>query len=147
VVQIRPAQAADIAIVRTLIQRAYGPYIERIGIRPAPLDDDYAARIGSGYVSVAVDPEVVGLIVLIDKPDHLLIENVAVEPRRQGEGIGRALLTFAEDHARQSGIQTLRLYTNAAMTENLALYSRLGYTEDERHSEDGFDRVFLSKRF
>jgi hypothetical protein len=39
----------------------------------------------------------------------------------------------------------LRLYTNAAMTENLTLYQRLGYREDERRGEAGFERVFLSK--
>jgi hypothetical protein len=32
------------------------------------------------------------------------------------------------------------------MTENLALYARLGYEEDERRREDGFARVFMSKR-
>lgn len=133
-------------VVRDLVQRAYSPYVERIGIRPGPLDDDYAARIEGGYLSVAEDPGIVGLIVLIGKPNHLLIENVAVEPSRQGEGIGRALLAFAEDQARQSGLPTLRLYTNAAMTENLALYARLGYSEDERRSDGGFQRVFLSKR-
>jgi hypothetical protein len=40
----------------------------------------------------------------------------------------------------------LRLYTNAAMRENLILYHRLGYQEDDRRGEDGFERVFLSKR-
>jgi ribosomal protein S18 acetylase RimI-like enzyme len=144
--RIRPAQAADLEVVGDLVQRAYLPYVERIGIRPGPLDDDYAERIDRGCVSVAEDPEIVGLIVLIDEPGHLLIENVAVEPSRQGGGVGRALLSFAEARARQSGTETLRLCTNAAMTENLALYARLGYREDDRRREDGFERVFLSKR-
>jgi ribosomal protein S18 acetylase RimI-like enzyme len=144
-VRIRPAHAADLGAVRELVHRAYVPYVERIGIRPGPLDDDYAERIGNGYVSVAEDPEIVGVIVLIDKSDHLLIENVAVEPNRQGEGIGRTLLALAEKRARETGRQMLRLYTNAAMTENLALYARLGYREDERRSDAGFERVFLSK--
>jgi hypothetical protein len=36
--------------------------------------------------------------------------------------------------------------TNAAMTENLAFYPRHGYVETHRASQDGFDRVFFSKR-
>jgi ribosomal protein S18 acetylase RimI-like enzyme len=114
------------------------------------MDDDYPDRIRRGLVHVAEDDRVVGLIVLIEKPGHLLIENVAVDPRRQGEGFGRALLGFAEDSARKAGLSTLRLYTHEMMTENLALYAELGYREDERRREEVldrvFDRVFLSKR-
>jgi ribosomal protein S18 acetylase RimI-like enzyme len=145
-VQIRPAHPADILVIRDLVQRAYGPYVERIGRQPAPMDDDYAEKVRQGHAFVAEDTGVVGLIVLIHKPDHVLIENVAVDPNRKGSGIGRALLAFAETSARKSGILTLRLYTNAAMTENLAFYPRLGYQEVDRRTDDGFERVFFSKR-
>lgn len=32
------------------------------------------------------------------------------------------------------------------MTQNLALYARLGYLRDERQAEAGSRRVFLTKR-
>jgi ribosomal protein S18 acetylase RimI-like enzyme len=144
--QVRPAESADISAIGDLVQRAYGPYIERIGRRPGPMDDDYAKRIRLGYAFVAEDGgTLVGLIVLIPRTDHMLVENVAVDPDRQGEGIGRTLLSFAETSAREAGISTLRLYTHAKMTENLALYDHLGYEEVERRAERGFERVFLSK--
>ena len=88
----------------------------------------------------------IGLIVLVEIGDRLLIENVAVDPDRQGEGIGRRLLEFAEGEARRAGIGTLVPYTHEKMSENLALYARLGYEEEERRRENGFSRVFLSKR-
>lgn len=110
------------------------------------MDDDYAEKVARGQVFVADDAGVVGLIVLIRKPDHVLIENVAIDPDRQGEGIGRALLAYAEMSARESGTPTMRLYTNAKMTENLAFYSHLGYQEVNRRRENGFERVFLAKR-
>jgi ribosomal protein S18 acetylase RimI-like enzyme len=110
------------------------------------MDDDYAARVGDGRVWVAdAGGEVAGLIVLIPHDDHLLVENVAVEPARQGQGIGRALLDFAERRAAELGIPELRLYTHVKMTENQALYVRLGYREVERRTENGFERVFMSK--
>ncbi|HWO15939.1 MAG TPA: GNAT family N-acetyltransferase, partial [Solirubrobacterales bacterium] len=124
----------------------YGMYVERIGGRPMPMDDDYAERVDRGLVFVADNGGVIGLIVLIQEPDHVLIENVAVDPDRQGEGIGRALLAHAETTAQESGNPAVRLYTNAKMTENLALYSSLGYKEVDRRRENGFERVFLSKR-
>jgi hypothetical protein len=39
----------------------------------------------------------------------------------------------------------VRLYTNAAMEENLVLYPRLGYREVGRRRDGGFDRVFFTK--
>ena len=39
----------------------------------------------------------------------------------------------------------LRLSTNALMSENLALYPRLGWTRTHRAEEDGYDRVFFRK--
>ena len=38
------------------------------------------------------------------------------------------------------------IYTNAAMTENLAYYPRHGYTQTHRAQLDGFQRVFFRKR-
>jgi N-acetylglutamate synthase-like GNAT family acetyltransferase len=83
-VQIRPAQAPDVVAVSEIVERAYGIYIERIGRRPAPIDDDYAEKIHKGAVFVADDGGVAGLLVLLIAPEHLLIENVAVDPERQG---------------------------------------------------------------
>ena len=62
------------------------------------MDDDYAEKVARGLVSVADEAgEIVGLIVLLRQPGHLLVENVAVAPERQGEGVGRDLLAFAEE--------------------------------------------------
>lgn len=145
--KIRPARLDEVDALSTIVQRAYEGYVARIGRRPAPMDDDYVARIESGQVSVAtVDGVLVGLIVTVLAPDHLMIENVAVDPAHHGQGLGGALLTHAEQIAKDAGVSELRLYTNAAMVENLAMYPRLGYREVERRRSGGFDRVFFSKR-
>jgi GNAT superfamily N-acetyltransferase len=70
---------------------------------------------------------------------------VAVDPRRQGEGLGRALLDFAELEAARRGLGELRLYTNAAMTENIRLYGRLGWQEYDRSTEGPYSRVYFCK--
>jgi ribosomal protein S18 acetylase RimI-like enzyme len=90
--------------------------------------------------------EVVGVLVLHERDTALLIENVAVHPSRQGRGIGRALVAFAEEQARAAGLAEVTLYTNARMTANLRFYPALGYAETGRRAEDGFDRVFYRKR-
>jgi ribosomal protein S18 acetylase RimI-like enzyme len=146
-VEIRLAEAEDVEPIADIVERAYCGYVERIGMRPGPMNDDYGEKVRGGHTFVADDDGgVAGLIVLVEMPNHLLVENVAVDPGRQGEGIGRELLAFAEERARAAGIDTLRLYTHEKMSENLALYARLGYEEDERrYVEYGFYRVFLVK--
>lgn len=144
--QIRPAVPGEAQEVHELVQRAYSHYVERIGRRPGPMDEDYTEKVAQNLVFVASEAgAIVGLIVLIRELEHLLVENVAVAPERQGEGIGRALLGFAEAVARETGTPTLRLYTHAAMTENLALYPRLGYEQADRRTDNGFERVFFVK--
>jgi ribosomal protein S18 acetylase RimI-like enzyme len=145
-VHIRLADAAEASAVAALVQRAYEHYVARIGARPRPMDADYPALIAAGQVWVAVDPDVVGVIVLDHHADHLQIDNVAVAPDRQGSGAGSALLAFAEDRARALEVPELRLFTHALMTENQAYYVRRGYVRTGQTVDDGFDRVFFAKR-
>ena len=107
---------------------------------------DFRAQIEAGRVYVIdVDGDVAGFIVLYRRQDHLHVENVAVFPSRQGLGLGRALLSFAEKEAARRGLQAIELYTNVKMTENLELYPRLGYVEIDRRDEEGFSRMFYRK--
>jgi len=144
---IRPATTADLPAIAACVEDAYATYIPRMGKRPAPMDADHAARIASTWVLTGPDagPDVAGLIVLIPDGGDLMIENVAVSPRHQGHGYGRRLMDFAEDQARERGAPALTLYTNEKMTENLALYARLGFHETGRRTEDGFARVYMVK--
>jgi N-acetylglutamate synthase-like GNAT family acetyltransferase len=108
---------------------------------------DYAAQVARGQVWVAeLSGTIVGLLVLVARPDHLLLENVAVDPALQARGIGARLLATAEEQAAALGLSEIRLYTNVAMTENLSYYPRHGYAQTHRAREDGFDRIYFSKR-
>jgi len=40
-------------------------------------------------------------------------------------------------------LAAIRLYTNAAMTENLSMYAHMGFVETHRAIEKGFNRVYL----
>ena len=92
------------------------------------------------------DGVVKAVLVLIPEERSLLLDNIAVSPDAQGLGLGRRLLEFAERSAVSSGYRVIRLYTNVAMTENIGLYSRIGYVETHRAEEKGLQRVYMEKR-
>ena len=144
---IRLARPEDSEAVRRLVCDAYARYVERLGKPPGPMLDDYDRRIAAGQAWVLEDGgSIAGMLVLEDaEGGALLLDNVAVAPAAQGKGHGRALVAFAEDEARRRGRDRVRLYTHALMTENLALYGRLGFRETRRISEKGYDRVYMAK--
>jgi ribosomal protein S18 acetylase RimI-like enzyme len=141
---VRRATPADLPAVRAVVSAAYTRYLDRMDRPPAPMLADYAAELESGRLWVAGEP-IAGLIELIETGDSLHIGNIAVHPSVQGAGLGRLLMEFAEEQARQRGLARLDLYTNEVRTENQAIYARLGYRETARHTEDGYRRVYLDK--
>lgn len=143
---IRLARPDEADAVRDVVHEAYRHYIARIGKPPGPMLDDYAQRIADAQTWVLEDAGgIAGILVLEETADSLLLDNIAVAPGQQGKGVGRALLEFAEAEARRRGFTAIHLYTHELMTENLSLYSRIGYVETYRITEKGFDRVYMHK--
>lgn len=129
-----------------MVRTAYAHYITRLGREPAPMADDYAARIAAGQawlLDMAGRP--IAALVLEDTAKGLLIDNIAVAAEARGAGLGRRLMAFAEDEARRRGHARCWLYTNEKMVENIALYTRLGYRETHRAEQHGHRRVFMEK--
>ncbi|MGO4337007.1 GNAT family N-acetyltransferase [Labrys sp. KB_33_2] len=143
---LRLATTADLPAIEHIVEAAYAPYIARIGRKPGPMLDDYAALVRAGRVRVSpLDGNVLGILVLIPQEDVMLLDNIAVAPAAQGRGLGRRLLQAAENLAREAAYRRIRLYTNEAMTENIALYARSGYVETHRVEEKGLRRVYMEK--
>jgi N-acetylglutamate synthase-like GNAT family acetyltransferase len=143
---LRPATADDVAAVTACVQAAYEKYVARNGLLPAPMRDDYAQVIGECDVTVAEhEGEIVAVLVVREAAEGFLLDNIAVRPDWQGTGLGRRLLELTEQKARRLGYDSVYLYTQEIMTENQALYARIGYVEYARRHELGLDRIFMRK--
>ena len=59
-----------------------------------------------------------------------LVEDVAVHPEAQGQGIGRHMMEHARSLAREAGCYKLALSSNQRRVEAHAFYERIGF---ERH--------------
>ena len=144
--RLRPAEPADVPGITDCVRLAYQHFVARIGRPPAPMLDDYSRVLEQRMVMLAtVDDEIAGVLVLAETDEGFLLDNVAVDPKFQRRGIGRALLEHAEQRARFSGYDCMHLYTNELMVENRYLYTRLGYREYDRRVEQGLFRVYMRK--
>ncbi|MBK8458091.1 MAG: GNAT family N-acetyltransferase [Phyllobacteriaceae bacterium] len=146
---IRQALPTDAATIAKLTHDAYSPWTDLLGGAPIPVTEDYGPRIAAGEVYI-LDRlrQPAGLLVVETHRDHLMIFSVAVAPEFQGLGLGIHLLRFAEDLARKAGVGEIRLYTNARMDKNIALYKSFGYRETGRRqnpARPGWTAVDMAK--
>jgi len=145
-VAARPAKPEDAPGIAACVCEAYVHYIERIGKQPGPMLEDYAEVVNQFQVHVAVaGSKVVGAIVLKVTDEGFYLDNVAVRPSVKGKGVGRLLLELADVEALRQGYKSIYLATHELMTENRALYTRIGYVEYDRRVVNGYPRVFFRK--
>ena len=144
---LRRAQPADVGAVARVTDVVYRKYVPLLGRAPKPMTADHAGMITDDLVWLLLrDGEPVGVLELVQEPECMLIYSVAICSGFQGHGLGRSLLDWAERQAVQDGNQRMRLYTNALMTSNIALYRGLGYEETAREPYLGSTLVHMSKR-
>lgn len=143
---LRKASPGDAKAIAALTDSAYSKYIPRLGRKPQPMTADYNKMAAEHPIWLLYyEQELAGLLVLTLEPEALLIYSIAISPEYQKRGLGRYLMNFAEDQARQAGYACIRLYTNEHMTENIALYLKLGYTETKREAYLGSNLVHMDK--
>ena len=138
---IRKAVPGDADEISQLMKAAYAIYASRQLDLPdvcAGIDDDI--RDHRVWVALA-GGVVVGAIVLVLGQDFVQVANVAVMPGHTGSGLGRRLLSLADDLAREKRKPMLRLSTHEGLPENIALYSHLGWQETDQK----MGKVFMTK--
>jgi ribosomal protein S18 acetylase RimI-like enzyme len=126
---IAPLEDADIAAAVTLWQRC--------GLtRPwnDPQADIALARQGSNStILLGREGDAVVASVLVGHDGHRgAVYYVAVDPDHRNKGLGRAILTAAEDWLRARGILKLNLMVRGDNTQVQAFYEAQGYDEQER---------------
>lgn len=155
---ISRATIEDAPHIKSMVNAAFSKYIDRIGKPPRPMTADYDHIVKTQDAFVLRDSNVngsrvVGFISLSLRPDSnsgsntssVNIDILVVDVLAQGRGYGRKLMDHAENEARRQGLSCLTVCTNVKMYENISLYTKMGFVEVGRHSEEGFDRVFFRR--
>lgn len=145
-VTIKLASREDAAMVSAITDAAYSKYLPRLGRKPEPMTVDYREIISKHPIYILmIRDQPVGVLVLKNEEDQILIWSVAVHPEYQRRGLGLRLLELAEQEARVQGYKSIRLYTNSLFEENISLYKWLGYEETRREPFLGSTLVHMTK--
>jgi ribosomal protein S18 acetylase RimI-like enzyme len=103
---------------------------------------DYRELIEQGVVYTLNDEDkLAGVLVIWPVDDAMLIENIAIHPDYQRRGIGQVLMDYAEQKARDVGLNMMRLYTGEKMTYNQDYYRKLGYVQTRLVVNDKGHRI------
>jgi ribosomal protein S18 acetylase RimI-like enzyme len=123
---IREATPDDERVLRDLDRRVWSYLHTPVPLRDRPFEldgvlvSDVAEGI-AGYVKL-------GALWPIDSVSHVLeIKGLAVDPRHQRRGVGRALVHAAIDHARQAGARKLTLRVLGHNAPARELYTACGF--------------------
>jgi ribosomal protein S18 acetylase RimI-like enzyme len=131
-VVVRPARPEDAAALRAIDTATWSPQVS-----PAPLPADspfFNDRVDAHDVLVAeVDGEVAGYTTLAQHfgvPSHkhvLEVNGLAVDPRRQRRGVGKALVEAAVAEAHRRGARKLSLRVLEHNRAARLLYETCGF--------------------
>jgi ribosomal protein S18 acetylase RimI-like enzyme len=145
-VDIIEAVPEDAEGMTDCVTASYSHYLPVMDIPPGPMLNDYGEMIEKHQAFVIKQElRVIGILVLMLFEKGFLLDNVAVHPEFQGQGLGKMLMDFAEKEARSQGYPEIYLYTHELMTDNIKMYGHLGYVETERRFEEGRPRVYMRK--
>lgn len=117
------------------------------GFDPGPPGDGDEFRSPRGLFLVALRAgQPVGCVGLRAKaPGVGEVKRLWIAPEARGTGLAHRLMAAVEGRARAMGLATLRLDTNATLTEAMALYRRLGWTEIARYNDNPYAQHWFEK--
>jgi DNA-binding MarR family transcriptional regulator/GNAT superfamily N-acetyltransferase len=138
------------AVARDVTGRYFAEIGRRFGFDAAAGESGKDARLlrpPTGIFVVAVsdgEPVACGGLQAIG-PATGELKRMWVRDDWRGAGLGARLLRHLEDRARARGHVALRLDTNAALTEAIAMYGRAGYRAIGRYSDNPWATHFFEK--
>jgi ribosomal protein S18 acetylase RimI-like enzyme len=99
---------------------------------PPVADFDRAVTGGtSAVLGIVANDEVVATAMVGHDGHRGWVYYLAVDPERRGSGLGRTLMTAAEQWLRTAGVPKVQLMVRTSNEAVQAFYARLGYEDQE----------------
>ncbi len=128
-IRLRMAIAADQPRLIELINAAFAVETFIEGTRTD--EERLTATMAKGNILLAEDSDghLLASVYMERRGDRGYLGMLAVNPVRQGEGLGRRLVEAAEDRFREQGCEAVDITVLSQRPELLPLYRRFGYVE------------------
>jgi GNAT superfamily N-acetyltransferase len=128
--RVRPATAADAGAVIAVVNAAFA--IETFFLEGTRTDErrlEAMMRSGEFLVVEDQDGRIVGSVYIAVQGEDGCFRMLAVDPARQGDGLGRVLVEAAETYGRVRGCTRMEIDVLNLRTELLPFYRKFGYAE------------------
>jgi len=124
-----------------LIEFSKPPFNEKDDFNSAIRSLRFYFKLGRIYVAL-IDKEIIGVIVFkIEQYWEgriLIIEDLAVKEEFKKQGVGKNLMGFVEDYAKNKSIKRI-LFTTDKRSKAISFYKKLGYKEEK-------NRISMTKK-
>jgi ribosomal protein S18 acetylase RimI-like enzyme len=147
-VNLRKAEIDDAARVAALITLAFR--VEEFFVDGDRTNADAVrARMQQGAFLVGEDVNraLAGCVYVETRGNRGYFGMLSIDPERQGQGLGRQLVTTAEEHCRAAGCRVMEIEVVNLRTELPPFYRRLGYIEAGTRPFNQPDRAKLPCHF
>ena len=137
--------------IERVLRAAFGPYVRGLGRELTPDAYDWLeTAVARGDIYVAIDnAAIIGVVATSRQDGEIIINQLAVNPERQGNGIGSWLLGRMEDVALQTSVRELSLNTAEMREDLVGFYRWHGFVIVRRgppaHGKDAHQRVYMKK--
>lgn len=144
--QIRTVKLSELDSVLTLIDQFDRPVSPRpSGTALEKIFGDIV-QAGGAVVGAFLDGKLVGTCTInlcanlswSGRP-YAIIENVIVAPNQRRKGVGKAVLRFAQDFAKEAGCYKVALMTGSRNPETLKFYEEAGFVGNKTGFQKRFD--------
>ncbi|UDL86861.1 GNAT family N-acetyltransferase [Mesorhizobium sp. PAMC28654] len=149
-ISLRAAQASDIPALKQVLRETFEgtwlPHITKASAQryvETDIGGCYVDECWQEFTVAEIDGDIAGLI-------HWrgdFIGAVHVGANRQGQGVGRKLLSHAEQAIGAAGFPQARLETDTFNERAQGLYKAVGYVEKGRYPDDEWDSGFTTVLF
>jgi GNAT superfamily N-acetyltransferase len=149
---IRPARAEDLPTAQQLVARSINDLTERHGFgpmasaRPADFQLFSLQDDPDGLWVAEADGEIVGFTFSWVNEDFWFLAELFINPARQGDGIGGALMARTSEHAHKAGARNRALITFFSTQSRRASTSSMGCFRGCRSISSGLSAHSRSNR-
>ncbi|GHO98226.1 N-acetyltransferase [Reticulibacter mediterranei] len=131
-VEMKLASLDEMYLVHAVMRKAFEEYrdvlIPPSGALRESIEDIVKKTSSGGRAMLAeIENVAVGSAQFTLHEDHIWVGRISVLPSHRSQGIGRQMMKYIEEYARQQGLNEARLGVRQSLPGNVSFYQKLQY--------------------